>query len=236
MFTFARTALCALSLFSAPLLFAQPASPGMHTALERLVASQNLAQNWPLLLQNIGAGNTRTVLQGAFDALDGNTALTQAQRAKARQAVEGLAPQIAADVSAMLAKIDGKALMLGMTEEVYPKYYSLREIQEMSSFYESPAYRKLATMGIQAQGEISRTGQNPALVWARYDARLTSEEKRTLSTFQNSPTGQKMRSIGPQVQQESLRYLHARTDGMLNDVMARYNNPIEKAVRDASQN
>jgi hypothetical protein len=232
----ARTAICALSLFAAPMLFAQPASPAMHAALERLVASQNLAQNWPLLLQNIGAGSTRTVLQGAFDALDGNQALTQAQRARARDAIEGLAPQIAADVSAMLAKIDARTLMLGMTEKVYPKYYSLREIQEMSSFYESPAYRKVATMGIQAQGEISRTGQNPALVWARYDARLTPEEKRALAAFQNSPTGQKTHSASPQVQKESLRYLHARTDGMLNDVMVRYKDRIEKAVRDAAQN
>jgi hypothetical protein len=218
------------------MLFAQPASPAMHAALERLVASQNLAQNWPLLLQNIGAGSTRTVLQGAFDALDGNQALTQAQRARARVAIERLAPQIAADVSAMLTKIDARTLMLGMTEEVYPKYYSLREIQEMSSFYESPAYRKFATMGIQAQGEISRTGQNPALVWARYDARLTPEEKRALAAFQNSPTGQKMHSVSPQVQKESLRYLHARTDGMLNDVMARFKDRIDRAVRDAAQN
>jgi hypothetical protein len=208
----------------------------MHAALERLVASQNLDQNWPLLLQNIGSNFTLKLIKGAFTSLDANQALTQAQRAKAREAVEALASPIAADVKTTLAKLDGKALMLGMVENVYPKYYSLRDIQEMSSFYESVAYRKVATMGIQAQGEISRTGQSPALVWARYEARLTPEEKRTLATFEKSPIRQKMRSVTAQVQEESLRYMHARTDSMLNDITARYKDRLEKTVRDAGQN
>lgn len=225
-----RTAVCVLPLFVTPLSFAQNPDPAMRAALEHLTASQNLGENLPLLLRNIASNGPGKVLQGAYDTIDANPALNPAQRARAKETMAALAPQIAADLDAMQAKIDLKALMLAMVEAVYPKYYSLREIQEMATFYDSPASRKALTMGVQAKAEISRTGMNPALVWARYEARFTPEEKRFLAAFQNSPTARKMRSVGPQVQEDSLRYLHARTDGLLDEVMARYKGRLEKAT------
>jgi hypothetical protein len=226
-----RAAVCILSLLAAPLPQAQTADPAMHAALERLAASQNIEQNWQQMVRTVASEGARKVLQGTSEALDADPAFSPAQRTRGKQAAAEVAPQIAADVEAVEGKVDAKALMLRMMAAVYPKYYSVREIQEMAKFYDSPVFRKVSQLGIKAQGEISRTGANPALVWARYEARLTPEEKRLLAAFQNSPTGQKMHRLAPQVQQDSLGYLRSTIDGLLDEVMARYRTRLLAAMR-----
>jgi hypothetical protein len=56
-----------------------------------------------------------------------------------------------------------------------------------------------------------------------------------LGAFENSPVRQKMRNVAAQVQEASLRYTHARTDGMLNEIRARHKDRIEAALHDAGQ-
>lgn len=201
---------------------AYSATDDMRAAAERLVSSQRLDQYWPMIVQNASINGAEKVKLGAFKQIDADPSLNSAQRERAKSAIDKLAPKIAAEVDEMHRKTDAHALALDLVETVYAQYFTAAELQQLAAFYDSAAYQKSAMIGMQVVEESKRTGEDPSVVWSRYEARLTQQDKQAMVRFQNSPLGLKQQRLATKIKQESLAFLNTRTQDTLDAVLKPY--------------
>ena len=230
-----RIAACVACLLAHPTTCAAASDDAMQAALRHLVRSQNLEQTWPAMLQATKGTGAEQIRKGVKDALDASTT-DPVKRARVEAALARVAPAMAADIDAAHDKLDVAALMQGMVGAVYPKYYSAAEIEALSTFYESAVFRKLIAFAPLAKREAQATGQNPELVWARYEARLTPADKQYLAAFQASPLGRKQAGLQARVAQDGLRYLQERTAPVLDEIVRRYARKVEQELQTSPAN
>lgn len=209
---------------------AQAITADMKTALQSLVASQNLVQNWPLIVRNARISGESNVKNGALRALENNARLSPEQLEKAKILVEELAPQIADDVDKSNQRLDSVQLMQSMVESVYPKYYSVSEIQELADFYKSIAFQKTVSISLAVTEESRRTGKDANVLWAMYSSKLSLQEKKYLENFQNSIIGRKQKSLTANVNSDSFNYLKNQFDSGIDDIVGKYAKILSKRI------
>jgi hypothetical protein len=227
-----RIAACAACLLANPTTRAAAPDDAMQAALRHLVRSQNLEQTWPAMLQATKGTGVEQIRKGVRDALDAGTT-DPGTRARVEAAMARVAPAMTADIDAAHDRMDVAALMQDMVGAVYPKYYSAAEIEALSTFYESTVFRKIIAFAPLAQREAQATGQNPALVWARYEARLTPADKQYLAAFRASPVGRKQAAVQARVTQDGLRYLQERVAPVLDEIVGRYVRKVQQELQTA---
>ncbi|MET3135594.1 hypothetical protein AAKU55_005906 [Oxalobacteraceae bacterium GrIS 1.11] len=149
---------------------AQVITPDTKKALNSLVASQNLVQNWPAIVRNARISGENNVKNGAMDALETNAHLSPEQLVKAKLMIFELAPQISDDVDEFHKSIDATKLMQDMVGFVYPKHYSAQEIQELANFYKSAAFQKTVAISLAVAEESKRSGVDAGMLVSVYSA------------------------------------------------------------------
>jgi hypothetical protein len=191
-------------------------------ALESLVASQNLAQTWPAIMRNARISGEDNVKKGAMDSLENNSHISPEQLGKAKIIISELAPQISNDIDEFHKSIDVTQLTQNMVEVVYPKYYSAQEIQELANFYKSAAFQKTVAISLAVAEESKRTGVDTRTLWAKYESKLSQQDRQTLVGFQNSAVGQKQKSVGRSVNSDSLNYLQSQLTRGIDEIVKKY--------------
>ena len=211
-------ALCLVCLHVAS---AEP-SPQMKAAVANLVESQNLETMWPAIIQSSSATGALEVQRGAQEKIDEATWLTPAQRERAYEIIAETAPQIAADLDTEHSRIPVKQVVTEMVFEVYPKYFTAKEIDELARFYRGQAFQRLARLSIEASSEAKRTGKSVDTVMPKYMARMTPQEQEALVRFSNSATGRKQMRVGPALAEEGRAFLTKATEAGMHAVAVKY--------------
>jgi hypothetical protein len=202
-----RSTFCALLALHGALATAAELDPEMRKALRDLVAAQKLEQSLPPVFDNARRYGIEQVRQGAARSIEANTALSEAERARARKIMDELAPQLAAGVDADLRKLDAHALALGMVESVYPKYYTVEEVRQLAAYYATPAYQKMTAVLRMVNEEHARSGKDKQQLWRLYVQQVSVQEDHQVAAFMASPLGKKVGAIGAKVSDEGSDYL-----------------------------
>ncbi|MES2321917.1 MAG: DUF2059 domain-containing protein [Pseudomonadota bacterium] len=191
-------------------------------ALQTLVASQNIDKYWPAIISNAADGGVGQIQKSALAVMEQNRALTPADREILKKIIAETSPQVAIEIKEFQQGLNIDKLVSDMAEKIYPKHYTRDEILELAKFFRSTAYQKVTALGIEIRDENKRTGEDVTALWKKYDARLTTEEKKAFLDFNESPLGKKQLTVGPKVGAESLEYLKARIAEGYDPIITRY--------------
>jgi hypothetical protein len=191
-------------------------------ALQTLVASLNLEQYWPLVIEKFGQNGAAAIQSSALASLAGVPNLTDAQRRKAEALIAQWSVPMAEEIYAYHRKIDVTKLLSEMAETVYPKYFTAGEIRELAAFYGSSAFHKVAATNIRMAQEKARSAQGIQGPGIKYGSLLTQGEKEFVMAFGNSALGRKQLAVGPALSKDMLEFLNGRTAAGVNEVVDRY--------------
>lgn len=227
-FSYLLAAVMALSSAAAA---AQNPSPEMSKALSRLASAQQIDKFWPIMLDTLEPAAAQNVQQAAISGLENSPLLSKEQRAAARAEVEKLAPQMAADVTAQLRAIDATKMMQQMMEAVYPKYFTLAEVEGLATYYSSSAYQKTSANDMAKAVDREKTGDAPAVVAARHDAGYTAQEKQAIADFDASPLGQKVRQTAPQVGADTFQFIIAHLASSIDPLIQKYGVELAERIK-----
>jgi hypothetical protein len=224
-------AACILSLNLA-IAHAAAETPAAIRALSaRLVTSQHLDTYWQPTLENAKAKSIDEVKRGARAALEARMNLSDAERARADGIIDELAPQIAAAVDAAHRRADVHALVTDMVATVFTQHFSVAELEQMATFYDSPAFQKSLSLGMKVDAESKRTGVPVAELWHRHDSEFTDEERAQLAQFSRSAVGQKQRSLNSTLRKECTAFLEARLAADVDRALAPYQDIVRKRLQ-----
>lgn len=188
LFFLALCACCSQVMAAAP-------DPQMSAAIEKLVDLQDFEKVWPTLFKGEVRRTTLELETAAHQAYDRQQYLTPAQLARSHEAVKQTVPELAAEVDALYRKTLVKETFREMGQTIYPKYFTVSEIEEMTRFYSSPTYRRTAELTTLAADEAVRTGVSLQTLGPKYMANLTLQETQVLLDFGRSAIGQKLKRL-----------------------------------------
>ncbi|MFZ6655367.1 hypothetical protein [Undibacterium sp. TJN19] len=234
--TIIKTLTVIFVLLLSPIIQAQSLTPEMKKALHDFVAIQNLDKLWATIIDGEAKNGIEGIKRGAIEKLEQASSLTDAQRANAKKIMIELAPQLADEVTAMHKKIDIVSLVTDMTETIYPKYYTVQEIRDLSNFYGSMAFRKTAVFGQEVAAESKRTGESKEMIWRNYEYRFSEQERQFMLDFNNSATGKKQKTIGAKVNAESMDFFYNRTMPAMDKIADHYGEMLTKRLKETSSN
>jgi hypothetical protein len=223
-------------LLISSIIQAQTLTPEMKVTLHDFVAIQNLEKLWVSIIDSEAKNGIEGIKRGTIEKLEQTSSLTDAQRANLKKIMIELAPQLADEVTAMHKKIDVVSLVKDMTEAIYPKYYTVQEIRDLSHFYGSMAFRKTAIFGQEVTAESKRTGESKEILWRNYEYRFSEQERQFMLDFNHSATGKKQKAIGAKVRDESLEFFYARTATAMDKIADQYGETLAKRLKDMSAN
>jgi hypothetical protein len=219
-------------LAASPACAAAIASPEMKKAVHALVLSQDLKTNWPLIMRNMGLDAATQVARGAMDKLKAREDLTPAERERVGLAVKGIAGKIAAELDQMNKQTDVDQLVEDMALAVYPKYFTLAEIQKMTAFYNTSAFKKLVQAELAITAESKRGGSDVAKIRERIYATIPERESRVFLAFASSELGRKQQRLSNQVTADGVAYLQNRHRPALEAIVARNTPLLREQLRD----
>ena len=215
-----RVLFLAMMLLGASSSHAAEVSKEMKQALHALMLSQNLDKNWPAMTYN-AAGTVEAVERGALDALGKVSELTPAQRETMKGILKEMSVQLAADLDDLNRQTDITRLAEDMMLAVYPKYYTLAEVQQQTAFYNTPTFAKLVHAEIASKQESNRTGADQAAIRQRYMAALSAQDARVMLAFSGSDLGRKQQRIGPRFQADCKAFLESHQRAAYDAMIAR---------------
>ena len=204
----------------------------MKNALRRLVISQKLERNWPMMVENAALSAVKGVQQGALDALAKRENLSIETTAKAKEIITELSPQIAKEIADYHLSLDAVSMMQDMVEAIYPKYFSLSEIVYMTNFYESSAFQKTVNIGLMVGKEHARTGEAKDAVWARYSGKYTEQEKKFMDDFRNSNLGKKQVLMADRLKADCMKFLDDRFKQGSDKIVLKYAEVFARKLRE----
>ncbi|MES2037102.1 MAG: hypothetical protein V4495_04640 [Pseudomonadota bacterium] len=207
----------------------------MKLALRDFVAVQNLEKTWPAIIDSIAKITVQQVIKGATRELNEKSSLSQAERAAGEKFIQEMAPKIADDVSVFQRGLDIKSLITDMSEEVYPKYYTAKEIREFTTYYGSVGYKKGAVFAREIDIENAATGESKAVLWRRYESKFTPQEMKQMHEFNNSALGRKHQTVGAKIKAESLEFMYKRTAPEMNKISERYGEMLAQRLKASSK-
>jgi len=108
-----------------------------QVALRAFIASQKMSESWPEVVRVTSLDSVNEIRRGAVDGIKDAPNLSEAQKARILAAVEQVIPSEAADIRAALLKIDAQRLMEDLAFQVYAKYFSTEELNQVATFYSS---------------------------------------------------------------------------------------------------
>lgn len=211
---------------------AASAPDDMKEPLHALAVSQNLEKYLPAIARNAAIDGAAKVERGALQALDTTPGLSPAQQEKFRQVIHDLSGQMAAEIDEQHRKLDVTHLVDDMVITVYPKYYNLAEIRQLTAFYGSKTFHKMVDAELKITAQSKRFGANVPEIRRQAYAAFTEEDMRVVTAFRASDAGRKEQRIGKQLAAECLDYLSARTRPALDEVTTRYGLIAAKLLRD----
>lgn len=205
-------------------------TPEMRKASARLAAAHEVEKFWPVMIDALEPMATQTVLDAASTALQEHPKLTQEQRARINPIIEELGPLIAADVTAHLRSIDAGKMMEQLIENVYPKYFTQAEIEGLTAYYTTSAYRKIAANDLAMSIDAEKTGDAPAVVKARHDPGHTAAEKQVVADFNKSPLGVKQQQLGAQIGADTQNFMGRYVMGGVDAIIKKYGALVAKRL------
>ena len=226
------------ALVSVCILTALPASanatesPEMRKAVHALVLSQDLKTNWPLIMRNMGLDASTQVARGAMDKLKEREDLTPAERERVGLAVKGIAGKIAAELDQINKQTDVNKLLEDMALAVYPKYFTLAEIQELTAFYNTPSFKKMVQAELAIAAETKRGGGDVAKIRERIYATFPEREGRAALAFASSELARKQQRLSRQITADGVAFLRNRQRPALDALIARNTLLLREQLRD----
>jgi hypothetical protein len=228
--------LCVLALSLSALLtpaHAAPMDARTKSAIDELVASQNLVKLWPQMLDASAQSGADQIKRGAREAAGKNTALTAQQRDKAFEIIEKNSTPMAAEIAAYHRALPISALVSEMAYKVYPKYFSTDEIESLARFYTSSTFQKMTRFHLRLSEERARTGQSESELQKRLSMGLTPQEERQLVEFSNSPAGRKQQKEGAAFAAEMRTFMDQKTAPGFDAIVTKYGKIMQAEMQKA---
>lgn len=197
-------------------------------ALREFVASQNMREVWPEVVRTVSARRAGHLLEDARVTTENSTVASEIDRRRLQEIVAALTPAAIDDLSAAMLKIDAQALMEDMAFSVYPKYFSMAEIRQVTKFYMAKTGKKLLKLTPTLIAESKQTGAAPSL--QRY---FTSNEMDDLMAFMQTDGARKMKATGAAVKQDAEAFFLARSESLIEPVNAKYQALVREKFTEA---
>ncbi|MCH8618026.1 hypothetical protein [Undibacterium sp. TS12] len=217
-------------LLTASLAQAAAPTPEMKQALKEFIEVQNLEQAWIIIIENAAKNGSEEVVKGAMRKLESSSSLSEVERTRIKNVILEMTPKIANEVTAFHKNLDVKTMVTEMIEAIYPKYYNVQEIRDLTMFYGSMAFRKTAIFGREIATESAITGESKRVLWRRYDSKFTPQETKQKLEFASSAIGLKQNAIGAKVNAECLDFFYNRTTPELLKIADRYGEVLAKRL------
>lgn len=223
-----------LSLF---MLFASPALPAavvhddMKEALHALALSQDLKTFWPVIMRNAAIDGAARVERGAMDRINTRQDLTPTQREQVTTAVKSVAGKVAVELDEMNRQIDIEKLVEDLVQAVYPKYYSVAEIRQLTAFYNNPAFKKIVQAELAITAESKLSGSDSDKIRTRVYAAIPEQDSRVVVAFSTSELGRKQKRIASQVNADMMATFQGFQRPAFDAIIARNSQFLQAQMR-----
>lgn len=221
-----------LILLASPASHAAAVPDDMKEALHALVLSQDLKTVWPVIMRNAAIDGAARVERGAMDQINVLRDLTPAQREQVTIAVKSMAGKVAAELDEMNRQTDIEKLVEDLVQAVYPKYYSLDEIRQLTAFYNNPAFKKIVQAELAITAESKRAGSDSANIRTRVYAAIPEQDSRIVVAFSTSELGRKKTRIASQVNADMMASLQSLQRPAFDAIIARNTKLLQAKMRE----
>lgn len=221
-----------LILLASPASHAAAVPDDTKEALHALVLSQDLKTVWPVIMRNAAIDGAARVERGAMDQINVRRDLTPAQREQVTIAVKSMAGKVAAELDEMNRQTDIEKLVEDLVQTVYPKYYSLDEIRQLTAFYNNPAFKKIVQAELAITAESKRAGSDSANIRTRVYAAIPEQDSRIVVAFSTSELGRKQMRIASQVNADMMASLQSLQRPAFDAIIARNTKLLQAKMRE----
>lgn len=204
----------------------------MEDALHALALSQDMKTVWPVIMRNASMEGASRVERGALDQLNARQDLTPAQREQVTLAVKDIAGKVAAELDEMNRQTDIDQLVENMVQAVYPKYYSVADIRQLTAFYNSPSFKKIVQAELAISAASKRSGSDSANIRTRIFAAIPEQDRRVVVAFSTSELGRRQQRIASQVNADMMGYLQHLQRPAYDAIIARNTQLLQAKLRE----
>jgi hypothetical protein len=161
-------------------------SKEMQKAVVDMVNAQGVLNTWPHIARNLTEIQALNFPIYMSAGVDRDAGLSATQRAKAQKVIEQLTPAAMAEFAALHQGVNGGQLVLDAALVVYPKHYTVAELRDLTTFFNSSALRKARRISAEVAEANARNPADRAEIVKRLEAEYTQEDIKALTDFQNS--------------------------------------------------
>lgn len=204
-------------LFAVSPLNAKELKKEDEQVVREFIASQRIVENWPGLVRAMSSNGAERIRKSAQIVIEKSDTTTAQDKKEIMSVVDSISEDAARDITEALRKMDYKKLFDEMGFRVYPKYFSIQELKQLTKFFSSPTGQKFLRLTPILATESKQAGNQN--IMTRY---FDSTEVNELTIFYQSEVARRMRATADLVKKETQPIFDTLTAPLVDPIVERY--------------